>query len=157
MRKSYTKATVEPFPLPLGHYRLLRDVTNPSPDKRKKDWRSQPVWKAGWRFIIKETDPSFKKYGLELYRLGEKYASLVSCAPYHEDWNLLVHNLGAELADIVYVREKLGESTLDDVMDQMILEGCITFEEIEALHKRAMDRMQIEYEAEKESTTKDVS
>ena len=36
-----------------GTYRLARDVTNPSPDRRRtRDWRASPVWEKGEEFLV---------------------------------------------------------------------------------------------------------
>lgn len=43
-----TKNTIQP-----GSYRLVRDITNPTPDRRSpKDWQKRPTFAAGAEFVV---------------------------------------------------------------------------------------------------------
>jgi hypothetical protein len=46
-----------------GHYKLSRDVTNPQADRRTKNERDLPVWKAGTKIYVREmTHDGVTKY-----------------------------------------------------------------------------------------------
>lgn len=57
-----TKATI-PLTIAPGVYRLARNVDNPTPDRRKNEWRATPRIKAGTVFHVVTDD--------KLYALGD--------------------------------------------------------------------------------------
>ncbi len=55
-----------------GTYKLLTDVVNPKPDRRRKyDWRAEAVWEAGTEFLV-ENDSTEGAPFRTIQRVGEK-------------------------------------------------------------------------------------
>lgn len=90
-------------PLPLGRYRLTRDVKNPRSDRRKRyDWRAEAVWKAGTEFFV-----SHDTWTVE----GFTFTRIVPVNCRWQSQTLAIRNDNAQTNAIVEALERVGDDT----------------------------------------------
>lgn len=123
-------------------YRLARDVVNPEPDRRQtRHWTSAPVWKAGLRVVCSIFDR------LELRAAGH-YDDM---GRWHAGFPALVEALELAPRNFVNVMLGINRSPSTDngqsVLAELVRQGKITLDDIEAAHTAYSTRPESEDEA----------
>lgn len=125
-------------------YILTRDVQNPEPDRRQtRHWTAFPVWQKGLRIVC-----SIQRTGLVELNAAGRYDHLGKWA---EGFPALVDALEPAPRDFRNVMFGLNRSPSTDVaqatLEELVRQGKITLDDIEAAHEAYSTRPEAEDEA----------
>jgi hypothetical protein len=123
-------------------YHLTRDVVNPAPDRRQtRHWTSAPVWKAGLRVVCTVWERTELRAAGHYDDLGRFCAGFVA----------LVDALEPAPRNFANVMFGLNRSPATDngqaVLAELVRQGKITLDNIEAAHTAYSTRPEDEDEA----------
>jgi hypothetical protein len=68
-----------------GHYVLSRDVKNPKPDRRSKDWDKLATWPAGARVYVREVGNQIGEPATVIEFTQSQWPSLHRIPPYQTE------------------------------------------------------------------------
>jgi hypothetical protein len=123
-------------------YVLTRDVSNPEPDRRKtRAWTMDPIWRSGLRVVCTIWER------IELRAAGY-YDDL---GRWHAGFPAFVDALAPAPRDFANVMFGLNRSPSNDVgravLEELVRQGKITLDDIEASHDAYQSRPESEDEA----------
>lgn len=143
-------------PIIEGLYTVSKDVRMPYSDKRKsRDWRAEPVIRAGREFIVR-AEPKFA---------GPDETVLQLCIGARDDnfWGL--HSVRVDdrdYADLIDALEPLKDNTIDgvldryglkkrDLLDELLERGHVTVEALERIGHEMHEKTKAQWVGVKES------
>lgn len=122
-----------------GKYLLNKDIVNPDSDRRcKRDWRYEPILKAGTLFYIQ--GDKISPEGIRSYEIRDYHALSYKCLLFYEKTTdpLILEILSnitrieeKTVGDIFNGRDSLGTDSAATILAHLVEQGKLTVADIE--------------------------
>jgi len=109
-----------------GHYVLTRDVKNPKPDRRSKEWNKLEMWPKGTQVYVRYTN-----INSQIEFIESRWPTLQSIDSYSEAYDVIAAAL--EPAKETYKRllHRIGVHNTWWVLKRLVVMGKVTLADIE--------------------------